>query len=272
MKKRLLSMIFLCFALVSLPARADVLVLVHGYLGNGLSWEFSGVTGVLQRHGWQPAGHYVAGPVGVAGQRGQGATAENKYYLVDLPSEAPVLVQVHLLHEMLNAISVAHPDEPVAIAGHSAGGVVARAALVRGDYPNVRSLITIASPHLGTHRAEQALDATDIPFPLSLVTDFLGGDSYDIAMRSRSLYVDLVRPRPGTLLYWLNGQAHPDIAYFSIVRGSPAGWGDYIVPAISQDMNNVPALAGGASLVSVPAGHGLNATDGAVIVNLLADL
>ena len=117
----------------------------------------------------------------------------------------------------------------------------------------MKALITIASPHLGTSRAEQALDATDIPFPISMVTDFFGGDAYHTAMRSRSLYVDLVRPQPGTLLYWLNAQAHPDIKYFSIVRGpSQAGWGDYIVPTYSQDMNNVLALQGRSSLVNVP--------------------
>ena len=184
-----------------------------------------------------------------------------------------MLVQVYQLHQILGAISHTHPGEPVFLVGHSAGGVVARAALVRGQYVNVKALITIASPHLGTSRAEQALDATDIPFPLSMVTDFFGGDVYDTAMRSRSLYVDLVRPQPGTLLYWLNAQTHPDIAYFSIIRGpSQAGWGDYVVPTYSQDMNNVAALRGRSSLVNVPVSHGLEPIDGSAIVQLLSDL
>jgi hypothetical protein len=106
-----------------------------------------------------------------------------------------------------------------------------------------------------------------------MVTDFFAGETYDTAMRSRSLYVDLVRPQPGTLLYWLNAQAHPDIEYFSIVRGSSeAGWGDYVVPAYSQDMNNVPALRGRSSMINVPVSHGLEPVDGSVIVNLLSDL
>ena len=273
MKKGLITLVVLVTGLFSLAARADVLVLVHGYLSGAQSWDGSGVPQVLQRHGWQRAGVYAAGPAGIQLIPAPGMQAERKFYAVDLPSEAPVLVQVHQLREILGAISRQHGGEPVVLVGHSAGGVVARTALVRGDATNVKALITIASPHLGTVRAEQALDATDIPFPFSLVTDLLGGEAYDTAMRSRSLYVDLVRPQPGTLLFWLNAQPHPDIEYFSIVRGpSPAGYGDYIVPTYSQDMNNIPALHGRSSLVNIPAHHGLEPVDGSVIVNLLSDL
>ena len=273
MKKGLMALFFMVAGLFALSARADVLVLIHGYLGGAYSWEESGVIAVLQQHDWQRAGVYVAGPAGVQLIPAAGVQAKRKIYAVDLPSEAPVLVQVYQLHEILNAIGQTHADEPVILVGHSAGGVVARAALVRGHYDNVKALITIASPHLGTVRAEQALDATDIPFPISVMTDFFAGETYDIAMRSRSLYVDLVRPRPGTLLYWLNGQPHPDIEYFSIVRGvSELGGGDYIVPTYSQDMNNIPALHGRSSLVNIPAHHGLEPVDGSVIVNLLSDL
>ncbi len=273
MKKGLITLLMLATALATFPLRADVLVLVHGYLSGARSWDESGVTTVLQQHDWQRAGTYVAGPAGIQLMPVPGVQAERTFYTVDFPSEAPVLVQVHLLREVLSAINTNHPDESVILAGHSAGGVVARTALVRGGAKNVKALITIASPHLGTSRAEQALDATDIPFPLSIMTDFFGGDTYNTLMRSRSLYVDLVRPRPGTLLYWLNGQAHPDIEYFSIVRGQPqAGWGDNVVPAYSQDMNNVPALQGRSARIVIPMAHGLEPVDGSVIVNLLANL
>ena len=120
---------------------------------------------------------------------------------------------------------------------------------------------------------QQALDATDIPFPFSIVPDLFGGEIYDTAKRSRSLYIDLVRPRPGTLLFWLNSQQHPDIQYISIVRGQTGtGWGDYIVPAYSQDMNNVPELRGRSSVITVPVHHGLAAIDGSIIVKALNDL
>ena len=273
MKKLLMTVLLVFAGLVSLAARADVLVLVHGYLASAHSWDASGVTAALQQSGWQRAGVFVGGPGGIQLVPAPGMQAERKYYAVDLPSEAPVLLQVYQFDQMLDTIVRTHPGEPVVIAGHSAGGVVARTALVRGNHDAVTTLITIASPHLGTSRAEQVLDATDIPFPLSMVTDFFGGDVYDTAMRSRSLYVDLVRPQPGTLLYWLNVQHHPDIQYFSVVRGATeAGWGDYVVPAYSQDMNNIPALRGRSSLINVPERHGLTPLDGGVLVNLLSDL
>ena len=273
MKKGLITLLVLVASLFSLTARADVLVLVHGYLGDVQSWDRSGVTPILLRHDWQRAGTYVAGPAGIQLIPAPGTQARQKFYAVDLPSEAPVLVQVYQLREILDAISKTHGTEPVILVGHSAGGVVARAALVRGGAGNVKALITIASPHLGTVRAEQALDATDIPFPLSVITDMFAGDAYDTAMRSRSLYVDLVRPQPGTLLYWLNGQPHPDIEYFSVVRGeSEFGEGDYIVPTYSQDMNNIPALHGRSSLINIPVHHGLEPVDGSAIVNVLSDL
>jgi pimeloyl-ACP methyl ester carboxylesterase len=203
----------------------------------------------------------------------RGREARHKVYIVDLPSEAPVLIQAYQLRQILQAINQAHPGEPLVLVGHSAGGVVARAALVRGGANDVKALITIASPHLGTYRAEQALDATDIPFPFSIVTDFIGGEAYDTARRSRSLYVDLVRPRPGTLLFWLNNEPHPDIQYFSIVRSETTIMsGDYVVPGYSQDMNNVPALRGKSSHIAIGTRHELEPLDGSVIVNLLADM
>jgi len=273
MKKGFVAVLLLVTGLLSLPVRADVLVLVHGYLASAHTWDDSGVTALLQQHDWQRAGVYVSGPAGVQLIPAPGLNASHKFYAVDLPSEAPVLVQVYQLEQILGAISQMHKDEPVILIGHSAGGVVARAALVLGSHKNVKALITIASPHLGTSRAEQALDATDIPFPISLVTDFFGGGAYHTAMRSRSLYVDLVRPQPGTLLYWLNAQVHPDIKYISIVRGpAQAGWGDYIVPTYSQDMNNVPALQGRSSLVTVPVSHQLEPVDGSVILDVLSRL
>ena len=273
MKKVLIVMLMLGSGLAVLPARADVLVLVHGYLGGAWSWDESGITAVLQQNDWQRAGVYTAGPAGVQLIPTAGMQAADKFYAVDLPSEAPVLVQVYQFQLILDAIRQSHAGEDIILVGHSAGGVVARTALVRGGGGQVTALITIASPHLGTVRAEQALDATDIPFPFSLVTDFFGGDTYYTAMRSRSLYVDLVRPRPGTLLYWLNGLPHPDIAYISVVRGeTAAGWGDYIVPAYSQDMNNIPLLHGKSSVVTIPMHHGLAIVDGGVLVDLLKDL
>lgn len=271
MKKKVLLVVALWAALLAPVARAEIVLLVHGYLGDAGSWDRSGVTTALQQRGWQPAGVFLATPGGIQLVPGRGASASNKVYSVDLPSEAPILVQVSLLNGILASITTTHPGEPIVLVGHSAGGVVARAALVRGGATNVKALVTIASPHLGTGLAEEALDATDIPFPLSLLTDFLGGRTYHTAMRSRSLYVDLIRARPGSFLYWLNNQPHPDIQYVSVVRATN-GPGDYVVPAYSQDMNNVPALRGRSRLVTLPGPHELEPADGAVIAKLLAEI
>jgi triacylglycerol esterase/lipase EstA (alpha/beta hydrolase family) len=65
MKKVLIVMLMLGSGLAVLPARADVLVLVHGYLGGAWSWDESGITAVLQQNDWQRAGVYTAGPAGV---------------------------------------------------------------------------------------------------------------------------------------------------------------------------------------------------------------
>lgn len=271
MKKLMVAILMLAPGLFSSAVRADVMVLVHGYLSSAHDWDNSGITTVLGRHGWERAGMYVAGPAGIRLAPTQGQKAGHKIYTVDLPSEAPVIMQAYQLRQILQSINKLHQGEPVILVGHSAGGIVARAALVRGEAENIKALITIASPHLGTSRAEQALDVTDIPFPFSLIPDIFGGEVYDTARRSRGLYVDLVRPRPGTLLFWLNSEPHPDIQYFSIVRGQTTILsGDYVVPGYSQDMNNVPVLRGRSARVTIKASHALDALDGSLIANLLA--
>jgi triacylglycerol lipase len=273
MKKVMLTCLVLVGMLLASVSRADVLVLIHGYLSGAQSWDASGITTVLERAGWHRAGVFAAGPSGIQLIPSPGQSTRHKVYVVDLPSVAPVLAQAYPLRQILITINALNPGEPIVLVGHSAGGVVARAALVLGGARDIKALITIASPHLGTYRAEQALDATDIPFPFSMVTDMFGGETYDIARRSRGLFVDLVRPRPGSLLFWLNSQKHPDLQYFSIVRGQAAIMsGDYIVPGYSQDMNNVPALSGRSTRIAVGTQHGLEMIDGSVIVNLLAEM
>jgi alpha-beta hydrolase superfamily lysophospholipase len=53
----------------------------------------------------------------------------------------------------VNTITVQYPDESIILAGHSAGGLAARAALVRHDLKNANRLVSIASPHMGTDMA-----------------------------------------------------------------------------------------------------------------------
>lgn len=246
--------------LLSTAAPAQVLVLVHGYLGDAASWDRGGVMPVLEARGWR-RGSRLPAPQGIA--------SENTVYAISLPATAPIKVQTRALIPLLRAVADRHAGESLSLAGHSAGGVVARMALLHPNCPPVETLITIAAPHLGTHRAEQALDLATIPFPFSLPVDWLGGPEVDALRHSRGLLWDLIRPRPGTLLFWLNAQPHPAIRYVAILRGGPVGLGDWVVPGFSQDLNRVPALAGRAEVLWVPARHDLVPADGLAIADIL---
>ena len=223
----------LLLALQGLPVSADLLVLVHGYLGSADSWEESGVNAALTAHGWHRVG--LSAPVM------QEKTAPEKpvrrFYVAELPSLAPLMIQADLLKGQINRLGAAYPAEPVILVGHSAGGVVARLLLVRHGQPHAKALITIASAHLGTGRAIEALQATNDSFPIRLVTLAVAGEIYDVVRGSRGVLLDLTPAQPGNLLYWLNHQPHPDITYQSVVRTGPGGSGDELVPAYSQDMN-----------------------------------
>jgi len=250
------------------PVRAEVLVLVHGYMSGAFSWEASGINALLETNGWSRGG-ILAGPQLIPTG---GAATVNRSYAVELPSLAPMLVQADQLQAMLQQISLMHPNEKLIVAAHSAGGVVARLALTRGGGTNVKALITVASPHLGTMRAEQALDATDTPWPFCLVENFFSNGAYRTVKSSRGALLDLTPAYPGTLLHWLNLQPHPQIAYYSIVTAGPVGLGDELVPAFSQDMNNVPALSGRSEVVTLIGGHSLNPQIGFALAGILQQI
>lgn len=256
------------FALATPPAQADVAILIHGYLGDASGWETSGINAELAAHGWQRAGIIVPGyrgPVLPAGV----ATTPNKVYAIELPSTAPLAVQSDLLIQALRAVEARHAGEPVTLIGHSAGGVVARMAVVRGGAGQVKRLVTIAAPNLGTERALQALDVTHAGGPLNIVKDIFGGRTYRTVKESWPILLDLAPAQPGSTLHWLNLQVHPDIEYFSIVRGESFGLGDMLVPGFSQDLNNVPRLRGKARTYVVGTEHALTLQDGQVLSSLM---
>lgn len=258
-------------SLMGLPAHADILVLVHGYLGSAHSWDTSGISRVLSSAGWQYHGVLLHSPMGAQFVPIEEKEAEDRFYSVELPSQAPVMLQAHLLNEMLTKVSQLNPNQPITIAAHSAGGVVARTTLVVAKPTSVNRLISIASPHLGTQRAAQALDVTDVPFPLSVAQDILTDGRTHVVRTSRGLLIDLLPAHPGSFLYWLNAQQHPDIAYHSIVRTGPVGLGDQLVPLFSQDMNNLPALATRSNTQRVATDHALVADDGRTILEILSN-
>jgi pimeloyl-ACP methyl ester carboxylesterase len=275
MKKWLSIAAFLtatCFG----SASADVLVLVHGYLGSAQSWAESGVLARLYQRGYRHVGTYGYSPQGILFQPFGQAVTDRPVYAVNLPSQAPIVIQADWLAAFLHKIRQRHPDQPINLAAHSAGGVVARMTLVRHGKLGVRQLITIATPHFGTGRAVQALQATDsggmFGFLKSWMVRRATGDAlYATVRHSRGVLLDLTPPVPGNLLFWLNQQPHPDIGYTSIMRiGTFYMPGDHMVPPLSQDLNRTPALAGRVKTYSMAEGHLLTPQDGDLIGNLLA--
>ena len=255
---------------ISMPVYADIMLLIHGYLGDANSWERSGINSELHQQGWARAGMFEGSAMGPQLFVTESNNAKNQVYVATLPSQAPVMVQADILKNIIDIIRQQHNNEEIILVGHSAGGLVARMALIRHQLKNIKALITIASPHIGTGRADQALDITANHGPFNVVKSFVGGSDYDALKHSRDLMVDLRHPQPGNLLYWLNSQPHPDIHYASIIRLNNNGQtGDYYVPGFSQNMNNVPALQGRSSTFTRPSSHFLVRQDADTIISII---
>lgn len=275
MKKWLLFSILIVLV-AGHAASAEVLVLVHGYLGTAQSWAESGAMARLYQRGYRHAGVLGYSRAGVVVQPVLGDTGDKPMYTVNLPSQAPITIQADWLAAQLREVHKRHPGQPITLAAHSAGGVVARMALVRRGKLGVDHLITIATPHLGTGRALQALDVTDNRGIFGSLKGWLvrrktGDALYATVQQSRGVLIDLAPPAPGNLLFWLNAQPHPDIRYTSVMRiGTFYMPGDRVVPPLSQDLNRVPALAGKVQTFSMAQGHLLTAQDGDLIGNLIA--
>ena len=259
-------LIALGLLLIAAPIRAEVMVMVHGYHGNPDDWRSSGIVPKLRAAGWQDGGAVFFAPDGQLMMPASTSSSSKLLLTVHLPSEYPLILQSQTLEKYLQAINSAYPEERLILVGHSAGGVVARSALVRasGRLP-VAQLITIAAPHLGTSLAEAGAFAARSP--LALVAPMMGAGTLN---RSAQLYHDLQPEEPGTLLFVLNRQPHPRIDYVSMVRKQPFGIpGDLLVSEDSQRLEHVYALRGLARSVVAGFGHGLLAGDADVILRLL---
>lgn len=268
--KRLTAVLLFLVLAASGIARADVLLLVHGYQGNIFSWEKAGVSSVLQQFGWKRSVVLLGAPRGLIPVPLQWHDADNKVVNLQLNSEAPLMVQSNVVTAAIRWVNDHYPAEKIFIAGHSLGGVVARMALVRSRTSNVKALITIASPHLGTTLAYRGLDEIDDPFPINKIKQLFGGSEYDMLERSRGLLHDIVPAIPGKLLYWLNTRQHPPIKYYSVVRSTINGTlGDPIVSGYSQNMANVAPIGENSTRIIQGFTHWLNVLDGYALVNIL---
>jgi pimeloyl-ACP methyl ester carboxylesterase len=259
--------VFFCLTF-PLSASAETLLLLQGYLEDGDYWRKTGITRILGEAGWNDAGHLRLGPQGIRSTRPPSGSGP-RFYTVSLPTEAPLLAQHGYLEQYLTYIRHQNPHDSLVLAGHSAGGILGRLYMVQHPEAGVDTLITIASPHLGTDTAEIGLAVGQSP--LAWIAPLLGAEVFN---RSQGLYRDLVREQPGSLLFWLNRQEHPKARYVSIVRKEDGtlGMGDLVVPAWSQDMNNVYALRGRARSITVDGNHGLTASDGTLLVRILERL
>ena len=271
-KSAIIFQVIFLFSILFSSARGDVVVLVHGWAANADTWVHSGILQILQANKWSNAGIVTATPEGgIFHIPGDVSINENKVYRAHLPAEAPLQIQAAHLYAELLFINKLHPDDKITLAGHSAGGVVSRLVLVSPEAPKIDTLITIASPNLGTGRAIQGLDIIhDKPFfcpgpGVTFLKNGLGGDDYQYLKHSQGALVDLAPARAGTLIGWLNQQPHPSITYHSIIRQD----GDEMVPAFSQDLNQVAQLNGKSKIYLTPASHSLNTADGHLLVDIL---
>jgi len=261
MQMRILLLISLL--LTALAARAETIVLIQGYQSKGADWRNSGITAELTRAGWADAGHL---------RRGAGFTRPvvPHFYTTELTTEAQLLSQLEELSGHIQKITEGREGETLILVGHSAGGVLGRLYMVKHPESDVAALITFSSPHLGTESAEMGMMLGQSP--MGMITRMLGEEN-DLLGRSQGLFFDLVRERPGSLLFWLNRQPHPQARYISVVRDEHLSWfGDMVVQVWSQDMNQVYSLRGRAVTIPTSGGHGITEEDGELLVKILRRL
>lgn len=261
MHQRFLKILIVLVSLSSAQvASADITILIHGFDTQGGNWRHAGVTQTLQRDFfWGDGGHFsyrnraLSGPT----QRAQG---DHLFYTVDLPSHAPIAVQVDYLRAIVQSVRHFAPREVLNLVGHSAGGIAARALMVHHPEAGISRLITIASPHLGTRIAR--LGALAASTPLSSIASWFGQDQLS---RSGALLSELSPQQYGSFLGWLNHQPHPPAVYISLIRVD----GNNLIAEASQDMRNVASLRGIAIAYPSPGAHSLQASDGAILGQLL---
>ncbi len=253
--------------------QADTLLLAHGYMGSSQQWHRAGIVTQLDRVGWHHAGNLNLVNEVVRVQK-LVPSGMRRMYTLSFQSEKSIQAQAEQMHKYVEHIRQHHPDEQIILVGHSAGGVVARLYMVEQYRDDLIALITIASPHLGTDKAEyvellsQNLFAWLEPIP-----------GLNTLYKSQGLFFDLIPNRSDNLIGWLNYQVHPAAQYFSIVR-EPSDDSimanipvqDFIVPTWSQDMNEVYALRGRSKTYRLGTMHGLSKKDGELLQKILINL
>lgn len=246
---------------------ADTVVLLHGYLGSSVEWQRSKIIQQLDSSSWQDAGVLnIQNDRVLSSQEKTNST--RRTYRVNLTSEQSIDAQAEQLDQYIEYVRHHHPDQQIILVGHSAGGVVARLYMVKNQSDDLRALVTIASPHLGTQNAEYAQTISE-----NILSWVEGVPGAEKLYRSQGLFFDLIPGRSDNLIAWLNVQKHPSARYYSIVREETDGAiRDFIVPSWSQDMNEVFALRGLSETYTVKSLHSLTSKDGEILKSILFDL
>ena len=105
------GLIIVLLLLFSNVAQAHVLVLVHGYLSKGGSWREAGVTRVLDSSGWKDGGHLRIVGERITNYHPATGKANQTYYTLDMPSEAPLVLHAKFLANYMSAIQQRHAGE-----------------------------------------------------------------------------------------------------------------------------------------------------------------
>ncbi len=214
---------------ISINSFADVVVLVHGYDSKPSVWLKHGIYQNLS----------------------QKFNNKHVIYTAQLPNKAPIAIQANILSKQLEGLKKQY-NQPIILVGHSAGGVVARYLTVHRKGLNIKGLITISAPHLGSNLAFVSnIVSGVVPFT-SIIPVF---DSLDEA---KGLYGNI--RRRSIFLKQLNHQQHPDICYVSIIREKSLV-SDMVSMQHSQNMNSVPALRGKSYVIGSHKHHSLNRFD-----------
>ena len=135
--------------LLPVCASAQTLVMIPGFQSQGIDWRSSQVAAALQERGWVDGGNFTLTRKGMLNPVQLSQRPNKVFYTVDLVTEAKIADQASILQDYLAEI-YGRRAESLTLVGHSAGGVVARHWLVALNKVPVDTLVSIASPHLGT--------------------------------------------------------------------------------------------------------------------------